>query len=562
MSGLGAQDIAIGRLRVRGDVHAARRLARELEQESWPLHLPANLRNAWIFVRELQVHGSQRQLRQQTAQQLVALISHAVDGHHASASATVVCFSSLPELLAFLLSDLARGQAAGKWYWQRWSYLLRTSREQAIAELLCENLAELPAVVEHLATLGQLARVWQFVPAATADTIVRQLASYHHIPLAPLSAVIDGPEDRPILQTAARQFQWRKTWLQLWRPLMMNIERTDCRWVLAALISGIAHCPLLIVRSPSALVRAFIAQFDEFPVTQGRAARHGPAAADSSQYPLTSLVEARLPDEDLPEASAGHEDTSIPKSRGVDRGQNIPPTTTRHQTSSFNEMAVETAVSARPVAVSLQDSLTVLHPGVNRQITSVAEQAPMPASPDPIQLPAPIEQLNTRFMTRMGGIFYLVNALGAVLTPAFLAGQPLASGWPWLLDCGRLWAGKLGLELDQPLLRFIASTLGDDDYYQALAAQPISAESQALFSQLEQGLGGQAFWLDAGALANPAEVRADASHIDVFYALDSVRLDIRLAGLDVNPGWVPWLGRVVAFHYIESMPLEADRHAD
>ena len=24
---------------------------------------------------------------------------------------------------------------------------------------------------------------------------------------------------------------------------------------------------------------------------------------------------------------------------------------------------------------------------------------------------------------------------------------------------------------------------------------------------------------------------------------------VRLAGLDINPGWLPWLGRVVQFHY-------------
>jgi hypothetical protein len=29
---------------------------------------------------------------------------------------------------------------------------------------------------------------------------------------------------------------------------------------------------------------------------------------------------------------------------------------------------------------------------------------------------------------------------------------------------------------------------------------------------------------------------------------------IRRAGLDIDPGWVPWLGRVVSFHYRETEP--------
>jgi hypothetical protein len=31
--------------------------------------------------------------------------------------------------------------------------------------------------------------------------------------------------------------------------------------------------------------------------------------------------------------------------------------------------------------------------------------------------------------------------------------------------------------------------------------------------------------------------------------LDSVDLDIRRAGLDLDPGWVPWLGVVVRYRY-------------
>jgi hypothetical protein len=34
--------------------------------------------------------------------------------------------------------------------------------------------------------------------------------------------------------------------------------------------------------------------------------------------------------------------------------------------------------------------------------------------------------------------------------------------------------------------------------------------------------------------------------------MSAVRLPVRLAGLDINPGWVPWLGRVVTFHYMSS----------
>lgn len=52
----------------------------------------------------------------------------------------------------------------------------------------------------------------------------------------------------------------------------------------------------------------------------------------------------------------------------------------------------------------------------------------------------------------------------------------------------------------------------------------------------------------------PARVSWTETHVDVHFRLDQADVRIRRAGLDFNPGWVPWLGRVVAFHYGETLP--------
>ena len=41
-------------------------------------------------------------------------------------------------------------------------------------------------------------------------------------------------------------------------------------------------------------------------------------------------------------------------------------------------------------------------------------------------------------------------------------------------------------------------------------------------------------------------------HIDVFFRLADADLRVRRLGLDVDPGWLPWLGRVVTYHYGEA----------
>ena len=47
----------------------------------------------------------------------------------------------------------------------------------------------------------------------------------------------------------------------------------------------------------------------------------------------------------------------------------------------------------------------------------------------------------------------------------------------------------------------------------------------------------------------PAAIIADPGWIEVRFSLDDVDVDIRRAGLDLDPGWLPWLGVVVRFTY-------------
>jgi hypothetical protein len=47
----------------------------------------------------------------------------------------------------------------------------------------------------------------------------------------------------------------------------------------------------------------------------------------------------------------------------------------------------------------------------------------------------------------------------------------------------------------------------------------------------------------------PGRLSMTRTHVDVFLRLADVDPRIRRAALDADPGWVPWLGRAIAFHY-------------
>ncbi len=46
-----------------------------------------------------------------------------------------------------------------------------------------------------------------------------------------------------------------------------------------------------------------------------------------------------------------------------------------------------------------------------------------------------------------------------------------------------------------------------------------------------------------------ARVRLTATHLDVFLTLEELPVEIRIARLDRDPGWVPAAGRYIAFHF-------------
>ena len=53
----------------------------------------------------------------------------------------------------------------------------------------------------------------------------------------------------------------------------------------------------------------------------------------------------------------------------------------------------------------------------------------------------------------------------------------------------------------------------------------------------------------ATLVLRPAWLALTPTHADVCAGLQAIDLRVRRAGLDIDPGWVPWLGRVVSFRY-------------
>lgn len=166
--------------------------------------------------------------------------------------------------------------------------------------------------------------------------------------------------------------------------------------------------------------------------------------------------------------------------------------------------------------------------------------------------------------TAAGGLLFLLPLLEALRFPAWLAARVE-------VERARLAARLLGAVLDRLRLPI-------DDPMRCLTAAAVeggvpskpgsrlraarqsrsraSASDAAVDAELAAWLMRCRRWLRgvagiglASLVLRRALVAITPTHVDVWLALDVADIRIRRAGLDLDPGWVPWLGRVVCFHY-------------
>lgn len=176
---------------------------------------------------------------------------------------------------------------------------------------------------------------------------------------------------------------------------------------------------------------------------------------------------------------------------------------------------------------------------------------------------SPMLALRAAGETRWGGLLFLLHVVGELGIPEEVAtGDVLAArSLRWvLLHVAR---ALLGLDERDPAALAFAG-LGPDRDPPTRGEEPatdaemdeVDALARRLEARLFERLRGEpapdrraAAALLRETARRTATVEADPGWIDVRLSLDEVSIDARRAGLDLDPGWLAWLGVVVRFVY-------------
>jgi len=547
MAGLPADTLAIHRLRVR---HAnssnpgvrkedAERLRKELE---WHSRLEAPSEN-WVFVRRVAVYGPRSRL----AQDLVQAVQREATGGQGD---NVVRFADLIDLLAALLTDLITGQAAQRWHWQRWAHLFPLPPPQAVTNLLAEHLDHLPSVCAQLAQRRSLTRLWQNLDDSGADRLATESARNSGFSLPPAGR-FEAALHEPPAQPESSPLRINSIVRQRWTPVLQNLSPADPRLPLALVLIAQEVAPAMIRNNPIGVMSQLMRMLH--PTWRDALATPHPEAGPPKFFgPQSELsgVHATRPSSGraIPPGSSTPEKDEHPS---AEIGYQSAATTT--ETPSCSAAGPENrrgddrinSFSITPPPFPDATDNTSERPSANLSESGPTGSRSETAPPSALQFIETKDPAFDSFSTNQGGLFYLLNFLNRTEAHGLLESswKELPNGWGWLYRLGQ----ELGLDETDPIVAFMAQRLGFDQPDE-LSRLPSLPARELLLTLAQHWYGGDGLWHPRLLHVN-AVIRTSPSHIDMYASLDAVRLSVRLAGLDINPGWLPWLGVVVNFHY-------------
>jgi hypothetical protein len=192
-----------------------------------------------------------------------------------------------------------------------------------------------------------------------------------------------------------------------------------------------------------------------------------------------------------------------------------------------------------------------------------AAQAADARAIDQVSEPAsaqPVPEVRRRAHTPLGGLLYLIHLAGRLgLAERIVQERRLAARSPrWCLH--QLATALVAVPDDDPAALAFAGLLPASEPPCADQPAPAACETAAigelrgeLLCALRELLGRPretaAVLLDF-VCRRTAEIAADPGWLEARFSLDDVNTEIRAAGLDLDLGWVPWLGLVIRFVYV------------
>jgi hypothetical protein len=491
-------------------------------------------------------------------------------------SANAVWFADQAEWLACLSWDLHQGIAHERWWWQSW--LRHRSYDSAgdrLFQLWKDDIQWLPqmlTLVEQQHGSG-VQSVLAYFDSFQAECLSQWVAQVYRLPDESTSQVIIHDLKRSLPKSTQRITQDLPESLQTLSVLCFVIASDPLaiqhyrqrQWSATEANEPPAgvELPVRAEDSPDPDNAPGISQRDFSEELGASTLSDVSSTSNPPRIPRIVSIQSQPLGKDsqtLDQAEAISSSLARPSnpiypetnlSTGIGQAESISSALAQPSNPIYPETNLSTGIGqAESISSSLAHLPIPSHPEAN-SLTDFGTPDQLGTTPEPSEaflvqsnrspaLTTPAEQGVT---TAIGGLWYLVNVL--IDLDWFSQTVPL-NPWHQLLGLGQAILGDHPPDRVWNLLLDAAEepieTTQLDDWLQV--ALPV------VLTHLTERLDSIDDMADIKTiLLEPATLYVTRTHIDVLFSLEQIRLDVRMAGLDRDPGWVPELARVIAFHY-------------
>ncbi len=573
------RSVVVGRARVAGAI--ARRGHPRTEVESLLEEAVAPYADRGVLlVRQLRVDPTDRDAARRELASLRAVAARPAAGA-VDAGAPAVAFDDEAELVACFLRDVVSGQAGQRWYWS-WMLAAGDPVGSAVARALRVRVRWLPAAVRLADRLAPGTAVAAFAlldrdeARGLLGELLTEFGGAGQAPAhgSPVLGLVSGSEASSI-EAAARRWGWARL------AAGGDVFARAGQGRLSDEAGVAMTAARVLATDPGAAgTPQFVPWLCSIP--GGRAASRGPRHTDTA-WGVAGPVRGA-------DAGGGDGGTDRPgRSDSADRTDRLdvgePVTGSPGEPSTPGAVGAGTvpagAVPAGAVRANTVGFGAESGSPATRSAPGSAPTDPSAGGPGPRGDGEPVARWTrsgaVAVPTAFASALYVVNLILRLGPPD--PDHPGPRGWARVAALARhllrdvvdsralagdpLWALLAGLDhddhgspdypfghpLDDPLRHPPGRPLDDPLGHPPVVRLGPDAET-AQASLAAAGITGAAF-------AVPGYVCANRTHVDVVLPLERVDLRVRRAGLDVDPGWVPALRRIIAIHF-----EDADQLAD
>ncbi|HET6972572.1 MAG TPA: hypothetical protein VFH96_01035 [Pyrinomonadaceae bacterium] len=531
-------DSTILRLRVKGsdlDPLALRgRLENVLSDVSLQPRLPPS---ATLFIRKLDdpLPGSiqldspharapqaWRQAFQTRFDRLVSSAARPAHGYVADSAESVV-FYDYAELLACLTADWCNGSALTRWWWQ--AFIKRGDLSWLIRKFWREQIEYVPAALEHVVRKGVLVEFVSRLSDVEVREIVQRVVSTFGVTRI---LRIENADFFPVDEARQIEHVAQIRSEMPWSDVVPESDTPSLRPVQQFFV-GIV---LMVHRAPSRVRTLNFAREVEHWIQEHFVEVQHAETILTEEIPEPELFTPAEPPTPI-RVNPIHADPIAFKPPPPPAGsvksvfRKAEKITIANATFSYEE---PNPVVIEQTPVSVIQSETTLPPEPIEVTTTTPESLD----------PATIE-------TNLGGLFYLINL--AIFLEIY---NDFTSPVEQLHDDLSIWdfvtiVGKeLDPETDDPIWQLLSNLADRED--ELITPTWLTDLLPHIRARLHLALGIDDDLAEI-LLHHEAKITVSPTHLDVFFSLSDHPIEIRLSGLDRNPGWVPAAGRFIAFHY-------------